>query len=234
MCRIIGIVTVCVTIVTSLFACGSEPPVVVEKTVEVEVPVEVIKEVVREVPVEMVVEKEVVKEVPVEVVVEKVVVKEVPVEVVVEKEVIKEVPVEVVVEREVIKEVPVEVVVEKIVEVEVPLPTPTPRSDEDTGTSETDRAALVALYNATDGPDWYESQNWLSDRPPGDWYGVRTSKDGRVTRLDLVNNNVNGEIPSETRQPLQPDQLASRQQPAGWRDTARTGQPLQPDRTRAI
>ena len=215
MCRIIGIVTVSVAIVTSLFACGSEPPVVVEKTVEVEVPVEVIKEVVREVPVEMVVEKEVVKEVPVEVVVEKEVIKEVPVEVV--KEVVKEVPVEVVVEREVIKEVPVEVVVEKIVEVEVvvekevvkeeevektvevevPLPTPTPRSDEDTGTSETDRAALVALYNATDGPDWYESQNWLSDRPPGDWYGVRTGKDGRVTRLDLVNNNVNGEIPSE-------------------------------------
>ena len=197
MCRIIGIVIVCVTIVTSLFACGSEPPVVVEKTVEVEVPVEVIKEVVREVPVEMVVEKEVVKEVPVEVVVEKEVIKEVPVEVVVEREVIKEVPVEVVVEVVVEKEVVKEVVVEKIVEVEVPLPTPTPRPDEDTGTSETDRAALVALYNATDGPDWYESQNWLSDRPLGDWYGVRTSKDGRVTRLDLADTNLNGEIPSE-------------------------------------
>ena len=27
-----------------------------------------------------------------------------------------------------------------------------------------DRAALVALYNATDGPNWLISDNWLSDR----------------------------------------------------------------------
>jgi len=57
----------------------------------------------------MVVEKEVIKEVPVEkpVVIEKEVVKEVPVEkpVVIEKEVVKEVPVEKVVEKEVVKEV---------------------------------------------------------------------------------------------------------------------------------
>ena len=35
-----------------------------------------------------------------------------------------------------------------------------------------DRAALVALYNSTDGPNWATSTNWLSDRPLGDWYGV--------------------------------------------------------------
>jgi len=64
----------------------------------------------------VVVEKEVIKEVPVEKVVEKIV--EVPVEKVVEK--IVEVPVEKIVVKEVIKEVPVEKVVEKIVEVERP------------------------------------------------------------------------------------------------------------------
>ncbi len=100
------------------------PPVIVEKEVIKEVPVEKIveKEVIKEVPVEKIVEKEVIKEVPVEKIVEKIV--EVPVEKIVEKEVVREVPVEKIVEKivekEVIKEVPVEKIVEKIVEVEKP------------------------------------------------------------------------------------------------------------------
>ena len=78
-----------------------EPEVrIVEKIVEVQVPVE------------RIVEKEVVKEV----------VKEVPVEKIVEKEVLVEIPVEKIVEKEVVREIPVERVVEKerIVEVESP------------------------------------------------------------------------------------------------------------------
>ena len=35
-----------------------------------------------------------------------------------------------------------------------------------------DRAALVALYNATDGPNWVDNTNWLTDAPLGEWYGV--------------------------------------------------------------
>ena len=30
------------------------------------------------------------------------------------------------------------------------------------GTVATDRAALVALYNATDGPNWHSRDSWLS------------------------------------------------------------------------
>ena len=37
-----------------------------------------------------------------------------------------------------------------------------------------DRAALVALYNATDGPNWVINENWLTDAPLGEWYGVDT------------------------------------------------------------
>ena len=87
-------------------------PMIIEKEIVKEVPVEVIveKEVVKEVPREVIVIKEVVKEVPVEVIKE--VVKEVPVEVIVIKEVVKEVPVEVIVEKEVVKEVQVEVIKE--------------------------------------------------------------------------------------------------------------------------
>ena len=35
-----------------------------------------------------------------------------------------------------------------------------------------DRAALMALYNATDGPNWVDNTNWLTDAPLGEWYGV--------------------------------------------------------------
>ena len=58
-----------------------------------------------------------------------------------------------------------------------------------------DRAALVALYNATDGPNWKNNQNWLSDEPLDEWYGV-TVQNGRVTRLFLHENQLMGPIPS--------------------------------------
>ena len=61
----------------------------------------------------------------------------------------------------------------------------------------TDRAALVALYNATDGPNWGSNINWLSDMPLGEWHGVTTNSSGRVTGLDLGINQLSGEIPAE-------------------------------------
>ena len=48
-----------------------------------------------------------------------------------------------------------------------------------------DRAALVALYHATDGPNWVNSENWLTDAPLQEWYGVDTDGSGRVVRVDL-------------------------------------------------
>ena len=48
-----------------------------------------------------------------------------------------------------------------------------------------DRAALVALYEATDGPNWLDNTNWLTDAPLGEWYGVETDASGRTVRLDL-------------------------------------------------
>ena len=57
-----------------------------------------------------------------------------------------------------------------------------------------DRAALVALYEATGGSEWEYSGNWLTDAPLGYWYGVGVNDDGRVTSLNLQ-NNLTGEIP---------------------------------------
>ena len=60
-----------------------------------------------------------------------------------------------------------------------------------------DRAALEALYNATDGPNWSSSYNWRTDASLGDWYGVTTDATGRVVSLDLFDNQLKGPIPPE-------------------------------------
>ena len=66
-----------------------------------------------------------------------------------------------------------------------------------TGESPQDRAALVALYNATGGRNWRNNDNWLSDAPIGEWHGVTINESGRVVELNLVNNHLNGPIPHE-------------------------------------
>ena len=63
--------------------------------------------------------------------------------------------------------------------------------------SQIDRQALISFYNATDGPNWKENSNWLSDAPLNHWYGVTADPEGRVTSLDLWNNQLNGPIPAE-------------------------------------
>ena len=65
------------------------------------------------------------------------------------------------------------------------------------GSAETDREALVALYNATNGENWTISDKWLSDAPFGEWHGVTTNGDGRVVELDLSFNALSGEIRPE-------------------------------------
>ena len=60
-----------------------------------------------------------------------------------------------------------------------------------------DRAALVALYNATGGPNWTNNTNWLSNKALSEWHRVETDEDGRVTALRLVANELSGKIPAE-------------------------------------
>ncbi len=83
-----------------------------------------------------------------------------------------------------------------------PATTPTreliPAADE--ASTETDREALVALYHATDGPDWTNNDNWLSDEPLDEWYGVDTNINGRVDGLALYENALRGELPAELGQ----------------------------------
>ena len=66
-----------------------------------------------------------------------------------------------------------------------------------TQTSASDRDALVALYNATDGPNWLNNTNWLSNAALEEWHGVTTDSNGRVVELNLGVNGLSGTIPSE-------------------------------------
>ena len=59
-----------------------------------------------------------------------------------------------------------------------------------------DRDVLVALYNATDGANWTNNTNWLTDNDLSTWYGV-SAVNGKVTGLYLEKNNLSGTIPPE-------------------------------------
>lgn len=69
------------------------------------------------------------------------------------------------------------------------------------GSIEGDRAALVALYNSTDGPNWLRDDNWLNtpplDNPCGFYWQGITCENGRVTGINLSNNNLKGPLPPE-------------------------------------
>ena len=58
-----------------------------------------------------------------------------------------------------------------------------------------EKAALIALYNATNGASWTQSNNWLSEQPVATWYGVITGQSGHVTELRLSNTGLSGPIP---------------------------------------
>ena len=60
-----------------------------------------------------------------------------------------------------------------------------------------DREILEALFNATGGPDWTHNENWLTDAPLEEWYGVDVDEQGRVVRLGFVRNGLTGRIPPE-------------------------------------
>ena len=87
------------------------------------------------------------------------------------------------------------------------------------GDDPADRAALAALYDATDGANWRFKTDWKSNAPLREWYGVITDSgppaatltlwgnlhqvrldeiySGRVTNLNLPSNRLSGEIPPQ-------------------------------------
>ena len=61
-----------------------------------------------------------------------------------------------------------------------------------------DRAVLVQVHSATDGANWKNNTNWLSEEHfIREWYGVTNDANGRVHGLFLGDNQLAGEIPPE-------------------------------------
>lgn len=64
-----------------------------------------------------------------------------------------------------------------------------------------DRAALLELYSATNGPPdkhknggWEKRHGWGTSRPISEWYGVTVDDEDRVIKLELADNSLNGEV----------------------------------------
>ncbi len=63
-----------------------------------------------------------------------------------------------------------------------------------------ERDALIALYNSTNGDNWNNNTNWNSAELVGNWYGIRTTNIngvGHVSEISLGSNNLTGTIPVE-------------------------------------
>ena len=52
-------------------------------------------------------------------------------------------------------------------------------------------AELYKLYTQTGGPSWIDHTNWFENKSCATWYGL-TVAGGRVTQIDLRNNNLAG------------------------------------------
>ena len=64
------------------------------------------------------------------------------------------------------------------------------------------RQALIDLYNSTDGDNWKNNENWCSDRPLSEWYGIYTYEEldyqtggDKVYAVSLSRNNLKGSLP---------------------------------------
>ena len=79
--------------------------------------------------------------------------------------------------------------------------TPPPEEPQDPEQSDdcadNDRENLVRLYDAADGDNWLENENWNSEESLRQWHGVDTDDEENVVSLRLSDNGLSGEIPEE-------------------------------------
>ena len=65
------------------------------------------------------------------------------------------------------------------------------------GSAQSDREALIALYNSTGGSGWTNNEHWDSAEPLDTWFGVTLLGNGRVLELSLPGNNLSRTLPAE-------------------------------------
>ncbi len=55
------------------------------------------------------------------------------------------------------------------------------------------REQLIQLYQSTDGDNWFNNDNWCSEKPIEEWYGVTKEEEGKY-RIDLYENHLVGTV----------------------------------------
>lgn len=60
--------------------------------------------------------------------------------------------------------------------------------------SSTDRKALIALFEATDGHEWRVNRGWNTDCDISEWTGVAVDDRDRVVKLYLRCNSLRGKF----------------------------------------
>ncbi len=58
------------------------------------------------------------------------------------------------------------------------------------------REALGAFYSDAGGSQWARKDNWNSDAPLSQWFGIAADNDGRVTAIKLPRNQLAGTLPT--------------------------------------
>eukprot|EP01038_Epipyxis_sp_PR26KG_P005263 gene5263-7313_t len=59
---------------------------------------------------------------------------------------------------------------------------------------DTERLALIDLFNSTNGSQWKNNNNWNTFQPISTWYGITTNKYGRVIKINLSSNHLYGSL----------------------------------------
>ncbi|TNJ30638.1 Cyst wall protein 1 [Giardia muris] len=59
----------------------------------------------------------------------------------------------------------------------------------------TDRDVLTSIYDATNGPAWTVTNNWLSDDAVCTWTGVTCNIAGQIIEINLSNSGLDGALP---------------------------------------
>ncbi len=66
-------------------------------------------------------------------------------------------------------------------------------------THDEERASLEAIYENTNGEIWTENDGWMNEAVDHcEWYGISCDDEGRVTGIDLRDNNLAGQFPVYT------------------------------------
>jgi len=60
-----------------------------------------------------------------------------------------------------------------------------------------ERDILALLHDRCGGIGWHARDNWISERPVCDWYGIGCDESGSVTSVQLGGNQLVGSLPTE-------------------------------------